>query len=511
MSVADVSAAPGDAAMRARVAGARLARSTALNVLGQVIPLAIGAVSLPVVAHGLGDRRFGLLALLWAVLTYVSELGFGRATVKFAAEALGRGDDVELVSVAWGTSAVQAVAGFACGAALALAAPYLAARVASAPDLYGDAVVSIRVLAAALPLMMVASAVRGLLEAGQRFEAVNAIRIPAASAMFLLPMIGVWVGLGVPGIVLLLLLSRVALLVAYALVAAHHSPALLHPHVSAARLPHYVRFGGWTTLSSVVSPVLTYGDRFLLGAIVGTAAVAYYTPPFELVTRLMLLPGALVATLFPAFSTLLGLGERAHLEQLVAQSLKYILLLLGPVLVAVAANAHDILRLWLGARFAAEGTLPLQILAAGVLVVSLAFVPQALLHGAGYANLPALFYLFELPIYVVGAWLLVRGWGISGAALAWTLRVGLDTVLLFAGAARATGVTPRRLARAQLPQSAGLVALFAVATVLTAVLIPGLVARAGMTLVMGSVLVAAAWSYALHADDRARVLALLRR
>ena len=48
--------------------------------------------------------------------------------------------------------------------------------------------------------------------------------------------------------------------------------------------------------------------------------------------------------------------------------------------------------------------------------------------------MPAIFSLIELPIYVVLAWWCVRAYGVTGAALAWTLRVTLDAVLLFAAA-----------------------------------------------------------------------------
>jgi len=51
--------------------------------------------------------------------------------------------------------------------------------------------------------------------------------------------------------------------------------------------------------------------------------------------------------------------------------------------------------------------------------------------GVGRPDLPAKFHLFELFFYVGIAWLLISKWGINGAAVAWTLRVILDTSLLF--------------------------------------------------------------------------------
>jgi O-antigen/teichoic acid export membrane protein len=74
-----------------------------------------------------------------------------------------------------------------------------------------------------------------------------------------------------------------------------------------------------------------------------------------------------------------------------------------------------------------------------------AFVPLALLQGIGRPDLPAKFYLLELPLYVGAAWFLIPKLGIAGAALAWALRVALDAVLLFGGALVAYRISPRLL------------------------------------------------------------------
>ena len=92
--------------------------------------------------------------------------------------------------------------------------------------------------------------------------------------------------------------------------------------------------------------------------------------------------------------------------------------------------AQPLLRLWLGADYAAHGSAAFAILAGGVLINGLAHVPSAYLYGRARPDLPAKFHLVELPLYVLGAWLLIRAYGITGAALAWTLRVSVDAVLL---------------------------------------------------------------------------------
>jgi len=72
-----------------------LARNTLINFIGQVLPLLAGLVALPLIIHGLGTDRFGILSLAWVILGYFSvfDLGLGRATTKYVAEALGIGNE----------------------------------------------------------------------------------------------------------------------------------------------------------------------------------------------------------------------------------------------------------------------------------------------------------------------------------------------------------------------------------------------------------------------------------
>jgi O-antigen/teichoic acid export membrane protein len=99
--------------------------------------------------------------------------------------------------------------------------------------------------------------------------------------------------------------------------------------------------------------------------------------------------------------------------------------------------APEWMRLWLGAEYAARGTLVAQWLVAGVLVNSLAYLPFTLLQARGRADLAAKAHLAELPLYLAALAWLVPAHGIEGAALAWALRCAADAALLFLLAGRA--------------------------------------------------------------------------
>lgn len=171
-------------------------------------------------------------------------------------------------------------------------------------------------------------------------------------------------------------------------------------------------------------------DRFVIGATISMAAVAYYATPYEVITKLWIVPMALVGVLFPAVATGMA-SDREHTVSLFGRAIEYMIVLLFPVTLIVVTLARDGLGVWLGEEFAKNSTSILQWLAVGVLINSVAAVPFALLQGMGRPDLTAKLHIIEFPLYLGMLWYLLRSYGVFGAAIAWVVRIVVDTALLF--------------------------------------------------------------------------------
>ena len=499
-------------APRLEIHGRLLARNTLFNLAGQAAPLLMGVLCIPPIIAGLGAERFGILALAWAVLGYfnIFDLGLGRATTKFVAETLGRGEHARVPALVWTAVTTQAGFGLVGATVLALLTPLLVERVLNIPPaLIEEARLSFYLLSVSIPVVLVTTSLRGTLEAAQRFDLVNALRAPASAAVFVLPLIGIWLGWALPGVVGLLVAARLLMLFLHYGLCRHVFPEFHGlPRLDATSLRTLLAYGGWVTVSSAVGPILTYLDRFMLGVLATLGAVTFYSAPYEMVTRLWVFPASLMATIFPAFSALGGEPQRR--EALAARSVKYILVLLGPVVVAVLAVASDVLRLWLGPEFAVQSTRALQILAAGVLINSLAFVPFALLQAVGRPDLPAKLHILELPLQAILVWWLVGSFHITGAAMAWTARVAVDAVLLYAVCGRLSLISSRSLLAHRMPQTGLLMAAAAgIALALGAAAVSFWTRNALVaSIVVGVAL--ASWHYLLSDTERGQILSLAR-
>jgi O-antigen/teichoic acid export membrane protein len=484
------------------ISPASLTRNVLWNFAGQTAPLFAAVIAIPLLIRGMGTDRFGLLTLAWMVIGYFSlfDLGLGRALIKLVSEKLGEGRSEEIPELVWTALLLMTLLGVAGAGAMFVLTGWLVTDVLKIPQaLQGEASDTFRLLAWSVPVVIVTTGLRGVLEAYRRFDLVNMVRVPMGVLTYLAPVAVLPFSQRLDLVVLVLLALRLLAGIIHAVLCELVVPGLLRRiSYSSGLIRPMLGFGGWMTVTNVVGPVMTYMDRFLIGSMLGLAAVAYYVTPYEIISKLLVIPGALVGVLFPMFSASLA-GDRPRAAELFSRSVRWLFLVLFPVVLLATVFASDGLRLWLSEEFALNGTAVLQWLAVGVLFNSLAHIPFAFIQGAGRPDLTAKLHLAELPFYLLMLWLFMHQWGLPGVAAAWTLRAAFDAVALFVMSARLENGLGRTLKQDAL--------VFAPALAVLALgCWPG---GAAMKIVFATVIIAffvfLAWRHLLSVDERAFV------
>lgn len=488
--------------------GRLLARNTILNLVGEALPFLVGLFAIPVLIHGIGVDRYGILTLAALVVGYFGlfDFGLGAAATKLIAEAVGAGDRQAIPGLFW-TSLLLMFAFGTCGAILVAAlSPWFVAHLFRiSPALHTDTVRAFYLLALSLPFVISAGSLRGTLAAFQRFDLINAVRVPTGVLSYLGPLLVLPFSQRLGLLVGVMVAIRLAAWLASLLLCLRITPELrANWRLSRQTMGPMLRFGGWVTLSNVVGPIMVYFDRFLISTVISTAALAYYSVPYQVTTKLWIIPGALEAVMFPAFS---GTVERdvertAHLFQ---RATLLLLFALFPLVLVIVAFAPVGLTLWLGPDFARHSTVVIRWLAIGVFVNSMAYVPASLIIAVRRPDLTAKLHIAEVPLYCLLLWWLVRQYGIDGAAIAWTIRVAADAVALF--------VTTRLL----LPQTAAAIDRTAVISCF-ALLVLGIactmVTPMAAELYVGvsmAVVVAGSWGRILDSSEKDLVRRAVRR
>lgn len=437
-----------------------IARNAPLVALGEVVPLVAAVVAMPLLLAQLGVDRLGILSLAWVVIGYFSlfDLGIGRATTQLVAARLAAGRAGEVPGVVRTSLVLLLALGAAGGLVLAALAPWLTAHALRVPPaLDAETRISFVLLALTLPLVVVSSGLRGVLEAERRFAAVAALRAALGVVSFVGPLAILPLAPTLPAVILVIAAGRV-MLCAVALGLCRDVLMRAGACAQRAVAGELVRFGGWLSVSNAVSPLLVLLDRFVVGAVVSVGAVAFYATPLEVVQRAGIVPIAIGTVLFPAMAASV-LSDPRHARDLFATGLRLCLLGVAPVLLLLVLWTREGLELWLGAAFAAESVAVVRWIAPGLLVNALGCAALFALQAAGRPDLPARFHVAELVAYVpLLTWLAARH-GLEGAAIAWSLRVGLDALLLMVAAQKRFPLAPRALASLLATTALGLAAL----------------------------------------------------
>lgn len=417
-----------------QLSGRLLAKNTIFNLSGQLLPMLVAVLTIPIIVKSLGTDRFGVLTLAWMVVGYFSlfDMRLGRATTKFVAEYLGEGDSSKINHLIW-TSFLM-LAGFGLlGTIIALAlTPWLVNSLLNIPtDLLAESTRTFYLLAFSIPIVSMTAGIRGVLEAQQRFDYINYVKVPIAVSSFLSPLLVIPFSTSLFPIVGVLVLSRLGGLLAYFVFCLRTTPGLIHPRILNFK---YVKtllgYGGWLTISSVVWPLMTYMDRFVIGAMLTMTAVAYYVTPYELIAKLMVISGSVLSVMFPAFS-MCSKGKHEKLLSLFQNTVRYLLIILVPIVFVIIIMAKPFFQVWLGNEFVMHSVLILQLLALGKLINSVSQVPSSAIQAMGRPDITAKLHLIELPVYLVMLWFFINSMGIVGAAVAWLVRVVIDSSLYF--------------------------------------------------------------------------------
>jgi O-antigen/teichoic acid export membrane protein len=402
----------------------------AVNLLAPLARIAIAMVTIPIYVRHVGDARYGVISVMWVLLGYFGflDLGLSRAATNALAK-LREAPQAERARVLLTTFALNLTFGVIGSAFVFLLGGYLLKHVISIPDaLRPEVARSFPWIAAVFPMSLISGVAIGALESRERFLLANGLQIfgmsltqigTAAAAVLVSPSLTIVI----PTAAVAQASSVVVILAVVYWLEGPFSLRAFTPREARALLG----YGGWISVSNVISPLLACLDQFLIGWVIGVAAVTHYVVPMNLVVRSQLFPVALGRTFFPRMSSSSSEEARALAGRA--------LILLGYGYAAVCGPGIILspmfFHYWMGADFALLAAPVAQIVFLGAWINGLAFVALTLLQGQGRPDITGKLHMLEFLPFLGILWVLTMTFGIYGAAAAWSLRCTADALALF--------------------------------------------------------------------------------
>lgn len=411
----------------------KLALNAVWNFAGLAAPMLVGVFSIPLLLEYLGNERFGILTLVWMGVGYFSvfDMGLGRALTNRVASQLGQEQFADIPDSVWTTLALVVCFGIFASFALWFSSGFLVQSVFKVPEeLQAEAIGAFRMLALSIPAVLVTSTIVGLLESYQNFFIISAIRLPLGIITFAGPLMSALVSPNLLYATTVLVLARVIAMMFFWVSALKIVPGLrVFRHPSRALMKSLLASGGWMSVSNLLGPLLTTFDRFLIASLLTMTAVAHYVTPYEVLSRMQVLPYAIISVLFPALTRTLA-EKSGRVPQLYQEGCRALFFSSLPLYVFAFLFASESLGFWVGPDFSAASTRCAQWLAAGWIMNTLARMPFTMIQSMGRPDVTAKIHMTQVLPYGIILWFLTLSFGISGVAAAWFLRSMADMVMM---------------------------------------------------------------------------------
>ena len=396
----------------------KIVKDVSWNYVAYIIPMLVAVPVFGVIARLLEVERFGLYTLIFTMFGYASvfDLGFSRALVRCISINRTNSADVKKYLI-------SAVYPMALISALPLSLMFrFSGEVVELINVsklhYLEVVESFEIAALIFPVIMITSMWQAYLEGNERFKELSVLKVVSDLSLSLIPLFFILFEPELLSAVKGILLARVLSLVIHV--------GYIYPEIrridcsgySYEKTAELFRYGGWLTLTNIISPLLTTFDRFVLSAVSGSDQVAFYTAPSEIISRLLLIPGIIAKTIFPRLARHNDLKFKSRINLISS----FIVLLMVVVLFFCSGL---IIEIWLGDGYS-DSLVTLKILLIGLFFFGAAQVPYISIQAEGNSKIIAFVHFLEVVPYLLLLYFLIQMYSYKGAAIAWSIRSVVD-------------------------------------------------------------------------------------
>jgi len=376
--------------------------------------------SAPFLLHHLGVEQYAIWVLASATVTsgFLLSAGFGDAALKYISTYRGNHDHAGTERIIRTLLGINLVLGITVATLLALFIPPLVAHL---PNVSASLQISYQHALEIGCVLLVVKVVESVFICAQRaFERYDiAARFTIATRIVTIGAAVIIAALG-RGTVSIMLSTLLVALISVVLQAftvwRHLAIHSLLPSLHPASMKELFSFGAFSWLQGLVGLFTGQADRFLVGYLLGTHALAYYSICVQAAMPIHGIAAAGLQVLFPYLASRLRVLSNTALRQKFAAAFAANIALVAILAFPVIFGSRYILSYWLDPNFAAHASLTLSITACGFALLGLNVTGFYMLMALGRIKLLVFVNTAGAAVMLVAITLLAPRFGIAGAA-----------------------------------------------------------------------------------------------
>jgi O-antigen/teichoic acid export membrane protein len=379
----------------------------------------------PILIHGLGDRRYGIWALVDSVLAYLMlfDLGVAAAVVRFVARFEAARDRDELNRVFSTSIVIFALAG-AAALAVGLGVGLAGLGALGVPaDLRGEARITIVLLSINMALGLPLGVFPAVLDGLGRYPAKAIVRTAGLALRIPLFIAIIEADGGLVEMAWMITASNVLEHLALAVAARHYLPDLRFAP-SLADWTTFRRIRGYSVsalLAMFAGRISFQTDSVVISSFLAPQFITFFAVGARLTDYVKSSLRAVTTVLTPAVSTLEARGDHPAIQRMLVDGTRYVLWAVLPIQAALMLLGRPFLSLWLGERYA-QACFPVLLILALPLALALSqSIGGRILYGIGRLRWYARLAIFEAAANLLLSVALVKPLGIEGVAWGTTI------------------------------------------------------------------------------------------
>lgn len=414
-------------------------RNSGANLAGAILPAIAAIAATPFLIENLGVANFGILSLQIAILVIigVNDFGVSRAIVLVCIDKGGFAKSEAREAAAEAglhLTFTMALAVIVLGCSAVLLASFFT-------KIQSDLLVSLVLTVLSAAISLVSLPLRAILEVQERFVILNVWRTIASTLLFVSPWLMTSIEASLTYAAIGILVSRILATFAFAIIAklktireiaASYLDFIRNIRLMPADSLHriLIRRGYWIGLGGILSSLIAYGDRFILGVMAAPEQLGFYVVATELSTKLWLVVGAISVAATPRLASTWGGSDNPKFRYIFDRYA----IIMGSIALAshlfLVAFARPVMEIWLQNNFHQLMADIVKVLSIGISMNCLSQANFTALNISGREKSGAMVQFFFAPFSIVVLLVGVALYGPIGAAWAVTVRLFIDAFVV---------------------------------------------------------------------------------